>query len=162
MPEICLYWDDLARKSDESLGGGRLQFIHVVIPPYGCEFLKAGKYSSLSEVYSHGPGSHGYNRAVREGVPLESVFYTLRAKKPGTTGVNFNIRDGQTYGTNELGKNSNDKFLVNLYEKRNVVLVSDNTDPENSQARYGAYAMTPDSILSGVKERELIDSLPLC
>jgi len=161
MPEICLYWDDLARKSDESLGGGPLQFIHVVIPPYGCELLKAGKYSSLSEVYSHGPGSHGYNRAVQGDIPLESVFYTLRGKKPGAT-TDFNVRDGQCYGAVELGKNQNDKFLVNLYEKRNVVLVSDHTDPENFTARFGAYAMTPDSILARVKERELIDSLPLC
>jgi hypothetical protein len=161
LPEIVMWWDDASQKSDVYHGGDNATFIKAVIPPYGCELLKPGETSSFSETFMWGQGVHGYERAMKNKVPLETVFHSFRAKAAGTP-AEARI-EGTHYSLLMRGKHGMDKSLANFYTGRNLVCVYDASTHElRSLSNLGGYAMQPSDILARVKEKELIDSLPLC
>lgn len=154
LPEIVLYWQPKAAR----LGEGN-RFIRVTIPPHGCKLLERGKTSAFSETFRWGESASGFRRAKNVGLPMETVFHSLRYKKQGTSG---SVSTGQGYGLIE--KHENDKKIVYWPDHRNMVAVHDASEEAVDwyQFNCGGYGMRPDEILSSMKERELLDSLPLC
>jgi len=152
LPEIILYWKD----------GQRFEFIRVVIPPVGGKLLEPNESSPFSETFRWGKDSPGYHKVVAQKIPLERTFHTLKAKKQGTDAATTVTDSG--YGRWERGKTYKDKeqLIVDFHTARNLVLVYDESRLDGNDTMNGPYALPPDCILSGLKERELIDSLPLC
>ena len=156
LPEITLYW------FRENQGSDSLRFIRVTIPPYGSEYLKHNGYSMFAETYRWGNNTAGYARAKREGLPMESVFHTLRFKKPGvspTWSVNQRF-----YGGIHKHPAEGESNAIYWPDANDMVGVLDASADSLDwyELHQGGYGCRPGDILSSMRERELIDSLPLC
>ena len=151
LPEIVLYWVET---------DGHYRNIRVAIPPFGCKLLERGVTSAFSETFRYGPGSNGYTQAMKEGLPLQTVFHTLRYKNAGVSpsvGVN-----SEGYG--RRASDERDGQIAYWPLERDLVAVRDASlkELDTYAMSRGGYAMRPSEILSALKEQELMDSLPLC
>ena len=151
MPSIVLYWFDYREDGLGQDGESHWSYLDITIPPHGNEGLDPrGKlspacYASASE---------------------RQIYHDLKAVLPGSRETTRSPEfQGYKYGKAPSHYREYESKLVLWPDHRDKVFVNLHTDTEAEEHPiWGdhALAMRPDELQSAVRQKFLLESLPLC